>query len=409
MFLVRVITQNFVIVVASLISLFVSIYFIICFFENKGNLESPQSSWEPMVSILIPAYNEEDIIADTVESLMGMDYSNKEVIIVDDGSTDGTLEVAKEAAEGEEDVRILTKENGGKPDALNYGLDYCEGELVFSLDADSIPKEGAIRNMISHFEKDDRVMAVVPTLKVMEPSNIWEKAQAVEYGITSFLRKMLSFINSLNVTPGAPMYRKEFFEEHGGFDETTVTEDQEMGLRIHERGYKVDHAIDSVVYTKAPDDLSGLKRQRVRWNFGKLENLMRYKHMLSRDYGDLGTFYLPTTVASVVVPIALLLYIGANLLDGFYSFLHHQYLIGFDFEYQLASFMELGMSVNIGHIILGALVVFSVVTYSLAKSEVDDIGFKLPYVFYLFIYIWILAAFQFIALTRFIARKKPRW
>ncbi|MFP4116570.1 MAG: glycosyltransferase [Candidatus Aenigmatarchaeota archaeon] len=409
MFLTQLLVQNSVIIVASLISLFVTIYFLLCFIENRGNLDSPESNWTPYVSILVPAYNEEGIIGKTIEGLMEMNYPNKEIIVVDDGSTDDTVEVAREASGGDDNIRILTKENGGKPNALNYGLDYCEGELIFSLDADSVPREGAIRNMISHFEKDERVMAVVPTLKVMEPSNLWEKAQAVEYGITSFLRKMLSFINSLNVTPGAPMYRKEFFEEHGGFDETTVTEDQEMGLRIHEKGYKVDHAIDSVVYTKAPDDMKGLKTQRVRWNYGKLENLAKYKHMLSRNYGNLGTFYLPTTLASVVVPIALLLYIGANSLDRLYSLLRHQYLIEFDLEYQMASFLEFGFSPNIAHVILGFLILFSVVTYILARRRVKEIGFKLPYIFYLFIYIWILAAFQFIALVRFIFGRKPKW
>ena len=205
------------------------------------------------------------------------------------------------------------------------------------------------------------------------------------------------------------MYRKEFFEEHGGFDENTVTEDQEMGLRIHDKGYRVEHALDSVVYTKAPDNLKGLKKQRVRWNFGKLENLVKYKHMVSRDYGNLGTFYLPTTIASVIVPIMLLLFIGTDLLGRIYSFMQHQLLIGFDLSYQLASFFEVGLSIGVPHIILGSLIVFSVITYTLARRRVENIGFKLAYVFYLFVYIWILAGFHFIALVRFIFRKKPEW
>ncbi|MFP4116289.1 MAG: glycosyltransferase [Candidatus Aenigmatarchaeota archaeon] len=409
MFLIRLFAENSVIVISSIVSIFVSIYFFLCYLENRGDLESSETDWTPLVSILIPAYNEEDIIEETINSLLELDYPEKEVIVVDDGSEDDTLEVAREAVKGEENVEILTKENGGKPNALNYGLEYCSGELIFSLDADSFPKKNALRKMVSYFEGDEDVMAVVPTLKVLEPDSLWEKAQAVEYGITSFLRKMLSFMNSLNVTPGAPMYRKEFFEEHGDFDETTVTEDQEMGLRIHDRGYKVKHAIDSVVYTKAPGNISGLKKQRVRWNFGKLENILSYKHMISRDYGDLGTFYLPTTVISVIVPVALLFYIGGQLFRSFYSSVYHQYLIGFDLEYQFVSLLEMGFSPGITHYLLLSLIVFSVVTYTLARSKVENIGFKLAYVFYLFIYIWILAVFHLIAMGRFIIRSKPEW
>lgn len=407
MFLVQTVKSNPLLVPIAVLSVYVSVYFLLIYLEEKKRMENPKTGYQPKVSVLIPAYNEADIIEDTLENLKKLKYPEKEIVVIDDGSEDNTYSIAEEFERENSDIKAYTKENGGKANALNFGLDKCEGELILALDADSQPEQGAIEKMASHFE-DKKVMAVVPTLKALNPSNIWEEMQSIEYIITSFIRKMLSYISALNVTPGAPMYRKEFFENHRGFDEETITEDFEMGLRIQSEGYDIGHAIDAVVHTKVPDSFQGLKRQRLRWGYGNLVNMKKYSHMFNPAYGDLGLFYLPVSLISRIIPGLLIANIGYKILKSILESLYHQYLIGFDLSY-ITTNLQLSWTFNIAYLIYGMLIGVGIITYLIAKDKIKDENFSWYYPIYTAIYSWILAFFNIIVIIRFFLKKKPRW
>lgn len=407
MFLITYLMLNPVIVVFGALSLFISTTILFAFLDGDESVDSSTASSFPPVSILIPAYNEGDVIKESIQNLLDLDYPEKEIVVIDDGSEDDTLERARKFEDGEE-VKVFTKENGGKSSALNYGLERCSGELIFSLDADSFPKKDVLKKMVGYFEDED-VMAVVPTLKVRNPGSLLQRLQSVEYVITSFVRKVLSFMVALDVTPGAPLYRKEFFDRHGGFDETTITEDLEMGLRIHEKGYKVEHCVDGTVFTEAPDGFSGLKNQRVRWGYGTFENLSKYRNMFSPKYGDLGVFYLPVTLITAIMPVFFILYSAHGILTNIYKNIVNLSLVGFDFSYQLSSILSMPINFNMAHFIMAFMFFGGLITYFLARDKVEEGKFKAIYGVYIFGYLWALAFFQLIVVFRYLFKKNPGW
>jgi len=192
---------------ASYFSLFVGTFFLYTFFENRAKMKGLKIKKFPKISILIPAYNAEKFIKKTIECALNCDYPEKEIIVIDDGSTDRTYQIVKKFKN--KGVKIFKKENGGKASALNFGIDKCNGKLIMTLDADSFLEKDTIRKMVAYF-KDRNVMSVVPTLKVYNPKTIIERMQVIEYTVTSFIRKIFTFMHGLNVNPCAPIYRAEF-------------------------------------------------------------------------------------------------------------------------------------------------------------------------------------------------------
>ena len=162
--------------------------------------------FNPRIAVLVPAYNEEKVIVRTVRSVLNSDYENLRVIVIDDGSSDGTYEVARaayaqEIAAGR--VEVLTKQNGGKAAALNYALEQLDEEFYVGIDADTVIASDAISKLIPHFE-DAQVGAVAGNAKVGNRVNLWTRWQALEY-ITSqnFERRALDLFNVVTVVPGA--------------------------------------------------------------------------------------------------------------------------------------------------------------------------------------------------------------
>ena len=182
----------------------VGIFAIIDRLRRPHRQASP--GFNPRVAVLIPAYNEEKVIVRTIRSVLNSDYTNLHVIVIDDGSTDRTFEVAREAyakdiAAGR--VQVLTKPNGGKAAALNYALERIDEEFYVGIDADTVIAMDAISKLIPHFE-DERVGAVAGNAKVGNRVNLWTRWQALEY-ITSqnFERRALDLFNVVMVVPGA--------------------------------------------------------------------------------------------------------------------------------------------------------------------------------------------------------------
>jgi cellulose synthase/poly-beta-1,6-N-acetylglucosamine synthase-like glycosyltransferase len=317
---------------ASYFGVFTAVFFLLTLIENRNTLRNPKAPKKlPKVTIMVPACNEEKTLAKTVESLLGLKYpkAKLEIIIVDDGSRDATLEIARQFEK--KGVIVLTKPNGGKGTALNLALKHATGEFVGCLDADSVVEPDALLKMVGYFRKSN-VMAVTPSLKCTKPATVWQKIQVIEFLLGVYLRKVFAYLGSIHVTPGPfTIFRKEFFDRHGGYDTTTCTEDIEISLRIQSLGYEIENAADANVYAVAMPTFTTTKKQRVRWYKGFMENTQKYRHIiLSRKYGNLGMFVIPSAYLSVFIAIVMVLYAGYTWIDTNYQRAVNLYNVNFD-------------------------------------------------------------------------------
>src|SRR5437868_6846772 len=266
------------------------------------------SSYRPKVAVLIPAYNEEKVIERTVQSALDSDYPNLRIIIVDDGSKDKTLEVARRAFAREEatgQVLILTKPNSGKADALNFGLQHLRDEEIFvGIDADTVIASDAISRLVPHFLNPE-VGAVAGNAKVGNRVNLWTRWQALEY-VTSqnFERRALNTLGAVSVVPGAiGAWRVSAVREAGGYHHDTVAEDADLTMSLLRRGYRVEYEDMALAYTEAPTNANGLMRQRFRWSFGILQSVWKHRGVFARK-GVLGWIALPNIVIfQILLPL----------------------------------------------------------------------------------------------------------
>lgn len=298
---------------------------------REARRRSPTKADEvlPSVAVIVPCWNEAATLATTCDSLLALDYPKErlEVILVNDGSTDQTQE-AMERYKAHPQVRIIQKENGGKHTALNAALKVTDAEFIGCLDADSRVERESLRQIIPCFA-DPEVGAVTAAMSVDRPRSIFQHMQYAEYIFGITLSHSISSVNGLYVTPGPfSFYRHSVLKQVGDFRYGHQTEDMEMALRIQQAGYKIDNAMRARVYTRAPDTLIKLMRQRTRWTSGFLRNVFgEYRDLLGkRKYGVLGL---------LVLPIALLT-IGGGM------------LLFFVMLYQLAQHTATALSVRAG-------------------------------------------------------------
>jgi len=266
------------------------------------------ASYRPKVAVLIPAYNEEKVIVRTVRASLNSDYSNLRVIVIDDGSRDRTLEVARSAFAREEaagSVLILAKSNAGKAAALNFGIEHIrDAELFVGIDADTIIAGDAISRLVPHFI-NPRVGAIAGNAKVGNRVNLWTRWQALEY-ITSqnFERRALDVLGAVSVVPGAiGAWRVSAVREAGGYQLDTVAEDADLTMALLRRGYRVEYEDMALAYTEAPTNANGLMRQRFRWSFGILQAVYKHSAVFARK-GALGFVALPNIVIfQILLPL----------------------------------------------------------------------------------------------------------
>jgi peptidoglycan-N-acetylglucosamine deacetylase len=277
---------------------------------------------QPRVAVLIPAYNEEKVIERTIQGALDSDYPDLLVIVIDDGSKDKTLNVARnafrsEAAAGR--VLILTKPNSGKAEALNFGLEHIgDAEIFVGIDADTIIAPDAIRRLVPHF-LNPKVGAVAGNAKVGNRVNLWTRWQALEY-ITSqnFERRALNTLGAVSVVPGAiGAWRVDAVREAGGFHTDTVAEDADLTMALLRNGYRVEYEDLALAFTEAPTNARSLMRQRFRWSFGILQAVFKHRCVFARK-GVLGWIALPNILIfqillPLVSPFIDLMFVGGAL------------------------------------------------------------------------------------------------
>lgn len=305
-------------------------FYILSFLAYKKKKRPMYTDDElPMVSVIIPAYNEEKTIAKTIRSVSESNYPKFEIIIIDDGSKDNTLKIAKKF-EGK-NITVFHKENGGKGTALNFGIKKAKGEIIFTIDADTRVDPKSMRNMVRFF-KNKKIMSVTPAILTEKPENILQRVQHIEYVMGLFLRKAFASLKAIYVAPGAfSAYRKSFFEKYGGYDEENITEDLEMALRIQFKGYQTENCPEAPAYTTSPRTFKELLLQRRRWYFGLIKNLWNYKKLIGLKYGDLGTFVIPTAIVSIVFSVFVIIYLFFKTIFNIRDNLLFLQSINFDF------------------------------------------------------------------------------
>ncbi|MHB8528461.1 MAG: glycosyltransferase [Caulobacteraceae bacterium] len=270
---------------------------------------------EPLISVLIPCFNEAKVVVASVRRILNSRWRNLEVLILDDGSIDKTAEVARAAFGTDERVKILSFENGGKATVLNRGLARSAGQIIVALDADTLfPPETLPR--LARWFADSRVGAVAGNAVVGNRLNLITRWQGLEYVTAQNLeRRALAALGAVTVVPGAVgAWRRAALAELGGYPADTLAEDQDLTLAIQSAGWRVEFDPEARAFTEAPDTVAGLLNQRFRWSFGTLQCLWKHRAALfNRERPILGFVALPQiwlfqialTVAAPLVDLAI--------------------------------------------------------------------------------------------------------
>ncbi len=282
----------------------------------------------PLVSVLIPCFNEEKVIAASVARILESRWTRLEVVVLDDGSSDGTSAEVEKHFAGEPRVRLLRFPNGGKALALNKGLDQIKGEIVVALDADTLFPPSTIPRLVRWFA-DPRVGAVAGNALVGNRRNVVTRWQALEYVTAQNLeRRALAALGAVTVVPGAVgAWRRAALEQLGGYPSDTLAEDQDLTMAVQTAGWRVEFDPDARAYTEAPETVDGLLKQRFRWSFGTLQCIWKHRSAtFSRQRPILGFVALPQiwlfqiilATAAPLVDLAVVWSLISASLDHFY-------------------------------------------------------------------------------------------
>jgi biofilm PGA synthesis N-glycosyltransferase PgaC len=302
------------------------------------------SPLSPKISIIAPAFNESKTIIDNIRTLLSLYYNNFEVIIVNDGSTDNTFDLVKDAYDlvrvnyyfdyripcerirgvyrsknpSYNRLTVIDKVNGGKADSLNAGINICHSTLFVSIDADSIIEADSILKLVKPFleEKDRKVIGSGGVIRIVNscdierghireikiPGQLLPRLQVLEYTRAFLLGRMAwSQLDGLMLISGAMgIFDRETVIKAGGYSINTVGEDMELVLRMrrymtdNDQKYEVTYIPDPLCWTEVPSDVRSLRKQRTRWTRGLVESLRTHRHMfLNPKYGRLGMLGYP--------------------------------------------------------------------------------------------------------------------
>ncbi|MCH7647137.1 MAG: glycosyltransferase [Thaumarchaeota archaeon] len=270
----------------------------------------------PRISIIIPAYNEEKVIANTIEGLLETKYPRKEIIFVDDGSKDNTLQIASQY---KDKIKVLHKENGGKATAINYGIVYSTGEIIVIVDADTIIGRQSLKEIVKGFELNEHVAAVAGNIKVRNRMNWITKCQALEYIIgIQIVRRAFDVFGSITIVPGAlGAFKKSFLSQTGAYGKDTIVEDFDQTIKLLKAGLITQGSTKATAYTEAPNTLRDFAAQRKRWYRGNIQVLKRHKDaLINPRFGYLQKLSFPYLLLGMVITPIIGFIATANAILG---------------------------------------------------------------------------------------------
>lgn len=334
------------------------------------------------ISILVPAYNEEVTILDTIDSLINLDYKNYEIIVIDDGSSDNTaskvienynlMETKKTFKErfntkkviayyeniiSGVNIVLIKKQNGGKSDSLNAGINISGNDYFITIDADSILKKDALINITDPIISDNNVVAVGGLIRISNGMKIQDGQvisykfpkempviiQNLEYDRTFLASRILfdAFNSNLIISGAFGLFKKDIVIAVGGYSTNTVGEDMELVTKIHEYclnnkiKYSIKYAPDAICYTQAPTTLKDLKKQRQRWHRGLFQSLIMHKNMaLNLKYGFVGCVsYLYYWIYELVSPITEIVGFIFIIISALLELINFRFMLLYTFIY----------------------------------------------------------------------------
>ncbi|MFD0023522.1 glycosyltransferase [Streptomyces sp. NPDC058382] len=268
------------------------------------------------VTVLVPAYNERECIANTVRSLVASDYP-VEVIVIDDGSTDGTADIVE--AMRLPNVRVVRQRNGGKPAALNNGIAHARHDIIVMMDGDTVFEPATVRELVQPFA-DPRVGAVAGNAKVGNRDSLIGAWQHIEYVMGFNLdRRMYDLLRCMPTIPGAVgAFRRDALDRIGGMSEDTLAEDTDVTMALHRDGWRVVYAENARAWTEAPESVQQLWSQRYRWSYGTMQAIWKHRRAVVErgPSGRFGRVGLPFVALFMVVAPLLAPLIDVFLLYG---------------------------------------------------------------------------------------------
>jgi cellulose synthase/poly-beta-1,6-N-acetylglucosamine synthase-like glycosyltransferase len=259
------------------------------FCKNRQKLQKKRApdATLPSFSIVVPVKNEEKVINRLLTSLLGLDYpaSKREIIIVEDGSTDKTLDICVNFAKEHASVKILQKPfSNGKPSALNYGLKHAKGDVIAVFDADNVPDSNALMAVLEYFENPIVAAVQGKTLSLNSQENMLTQFISYEEAVWSeaYLRGKDTLNLFVHLKGSCQFIRRDVLEKLEGFDEGVLSEDMEISARLLKNDYKIRYASDVVAWQESPSNLKTLFKQRTRWFRGTMEVAMRYGQLMTK-------------------------------------------------------------------------------------------------------------------------------
>ena len=258
------------------------------------------NGFAPFVSIIVPVFNEGKIIKRSIQSLLNLDYKNYEIIIVNDGSSDDTKQIAEslvgyqQGKQNKVKISLINQPNMGKARALNAGIYYSKADFVLCMDGDSQLAPESLKSAVRHF-KDPKIGAVAGNVKVQNRKRFFTDLQALEYieGL-NMARSAQSYIRLVNIIPGpVGLFRRKAIEQAGFYSSDTYAEDADLTLKLLAKDWKIYYEPKAISYTEAPVKLQQLLKQRYRWTRGILQSIRKHKKLLFNPTVNLGhTFIL---------------------------------------------------------------------------------------------------------------------
>lgn len=291
-----------------------SIFLLFSMLEYANERSLTEPNFYPLVSIIVPCFNEEKVIAKAINSLLELNYPNYEVLIVDDGSFDMTTTIAKEF-EDKHLLRVIFQENAGKAAALNRGISEAVGDYVLCMDADSILNKNVLMYAMPYFERDSRLASVAGAVHVENTKNCTlTNFQKLEYVVgLNFHKKAQSFLNLVTIVPGPiGVFKKSAIEKIGGYHTDTFAEDCDLSMRLLVKGYNIKYCSRMISVSQAPADLHSLMVQRYRWTRGMIQAIIKNSKWLSLRHFHFRNFMIVSYMLGETVFIPAINYIFAT-------------------------------------------------------------------------------------------------
>ena len=398
---------------ASFFGIFSATLFFMLFFDesNRKRFSAKTPKNLPSISIIIPAYNSEKGVERSIKNALSLDYPREklEVIVVDDGSTDKTYEIASTFEK--KGVKIFHIPHSGKGKALNVGISNSKGELIANLDADSFLDKDALLKMVGFFDKPE-VMAVTPSIKIFNPDTIAQKVQFFEFLLSSIVKKAFSYLGAMPIATGAStLFRKQFFEKHGGYHEHIIAEDGEVSLRIAKEGYLIEHAMDVAVHTSGLKTFKGFFNQRLRWSKGLFDCLLIHKSLFHPKHGNIAIMVLPLMLVSILLSLVVVGYSLFTFAKTFIQNIHNFYLVGFDTNSILDFSFDI-YNVNVSETVILPIMLLLTsffLIYLCKRYSKEQHTILHPYFLFFLTYWFISASSSVMAILYKLLGKKIKW